>query len=105
MTLLPKTYGKRQGRRKRDRWGPCKECGVPTGLRCSRCKSWRCITCVRFRKVPNRVGVYALVCLPRCRARMRPEVVALIEKKVRRPAGANDVELLLAADLRPKGGG
>ena len=38
----PEHRGFRQGERKSDRWGLCKECGAPTSFRCDRCNNWRC---------------------------------------------------------------
>jgi hypothetical protein len=73
--LVPKAVHPRQGLRKRDRWGLCKECGTPSAFRCSRCHNWRCAqTCIRLRALPGRIGHYAAVCFPRCRLRMHPEV-------------------------------
>ena len=34
--------GFRQGKRKTDKWGPCKQCGLPAAFRCDRCGNWRC---------------------------------------------------------------
>lgn len=78
MTLLPKKYRPRQGLRKSDRWGPCKECGYPASFRCLRCKSWRCRDCIRLRKT-GRIGVYTAGCYPRCRKRMNPAVAKRVK--------------------------
>lgn len=83
MSVFPKTYRARQGKRAADRYGPCKECGYPARLRCSSCESWRCRECAVFRQVPGRVGIYSCRCYPRCRKRMRPEVVELVKRVTR----------------------
>jgi hypothetical protein len=70
MSLYPKSYRTTQGKRPRDRWGPCRECGWPGRFVCRRCSSWRCGICVVFRAAPGQPGTYHATCTPKCRARM-----------------------------------
>jgi hypothetical protein len=76
----------RQGKRKRDRWGPCKECGLPSEHRCDVCGNWRCfgvraafyaagIEHGALRKVKGSLGLYRFKCKPACRLRMRSVVL------------------------------
>jgi hypothetical protein len=81
--LFPRTFAPRQGQRKRDRWGPCKACGYPAGYVCAKCSSWRCASCVRFRAAPGRSGLYFAHCLPRCQARMNPDVAERVRALTR----------------------
>jgi hypothetical protein len=80
---FPKTISPRQGKRMKDRWGPCKECGDPTAYRCRKCEAWRCITCIRFRAAPGMPGVYFAGCYPKCRKRMHPVVAQRVRKVTR----------------------
>lgn len=62
-----KAKSPRQGKRKKDRWAPCRHCGTPGVLRCFRCKHWLCRDCVRMRKAPRApLGTYHAVCYPKC---------------------------------------
>lgn len=71
MRLLPlRIKSARQGKRKRDRWGICKGCGYPAGVRCRKCKGWCCKECLTLRAAPGQVGVYYATCSPRCRKRL-----------------------------------
>lgn len=38
------------------------------------------VGCATLRKAPGKVGVFLLVCTPRCRLRRSPNVIAIIEK-------------------------
>lgn len=86
---FPKSLAPRQGKRQRDRWGPCNECGEPTAMRCAECHAWRCGQyCGRLRAVPKAIGLYRFRCSPKCRLRMRSEVAARIRGKTRAGRGA-----------------
>ena len=88
----PEHRGFRQGERKTDRWGLCKECGAPTAFRCDRCENWRCfgnwvfarqmaalregrpdvpVEHGKLVRLPGTVGRFQFVCTPRCRLRTR----------------------------------
>lgn len=73
----------RQGKRKKDRWGLCMECGHPTAIRAACCKHWRCQDHLTLRRVPGQIGIYRVRCLPKCRLRRRPEVATAIRMKER----------------------
>jgi hypothetical protein len=89
--FLPKSYGTRQGKRKADRWGPCRECGYPGALKCFRCGAWRCRDCSRLRKAPRAPeGTYHVTCWPRCRARMNPAIAARVRELQRVEGGAGE---------------
>jgi hypothetical protein len=71
------------------RWDFCWGCGAFTSFRCARCGHPVCVVvcspipgagCARLRKAPRKVGVYLLVCSPRCRLRRSPHVLALINR-------------------------
>lgn len=74
----------------RRKWDFCWGCGTMTGFRCSRCKHPVCVVlnsptpavgCAVLRKAPKAIGVYLLVCSPRCRLRRSPHVLARIWRK------------------------
>lgn len=73
---LPRKANPRQGKRKKDRWAPCRLCGTPGVYRCARCKHWLCFQCVRFRKIPGgKTGSYYAHCFPKCiRRKTRMEI-------------------------------
>lgn len=64
----------------------CWGCGRLTTFRCARCLKPVCavvcspvpdVSCSKLRKAPKKVGVYLLVCTPRCRLRRTPQVLEL----------------------------
>lgn len=67
----------------------CWGCGAITGFRCARCHKPVCVVlnspvpcngCAVLRKAPRRIGVFLLVCYPRCRLRRSPNVLAVVSK-------------------------
>jgi hypothetical protein len=86
----PAHRGFRQGKRKTDKWGACKQCGLPAAFRCDRCGNWRCfgswvvarqmatlregapdfpVEHGKLIRLPGAVGRFQFVWTPRCRLR------------------------------------
>jgi hypothetical protein len=87
---------------KKTKFDFCWGCGALTALRCARCKKPVCVVfgspvpavgCAQLRKSPRDVGVYLLVCTPRCRLRRTPQVLAIVEKH-RAPRDPSDTAKL-----------
>jgi hypothetical protein len=76
--------------------GFCWHCGALTAFRCARCKHFVCVTygsatpsvgCSRLRKASGQVGVYRLVCWPKCVHRRDPVTIARVNQRVQEQGG------------------
>ena len=87
----------------------CRACGYPAAARCNVCGGWRCRECLRLRRVPRSLGLYAVHCYPRHLYRMSNETAARMRELLARGAFKrvkHTVELPPEADeLDPSEGG